>query len=103
LAQTPTRRRGRPPGTGGKYTRGDPDAELERLITRRASQDATPDDGPKERDQLLAYHGRRAAANRWEWVRHHEHMHELHTALAEEHAEAARRLERREDRASKIF
>jgi hypothetical protein len=97
MTEAPAKKRGRPPGTGGKYTRGDPDEQIDLLIERRSDTNGEAEQDRLEtwRNSVRAYHERREEEHLRAWIAHHRHMRELHGQLAAEHQEKARRLERR--------
>ena len=75
------------------------DADLDRLISRRASQDRTPD--PDEREQsyvesVRLFHARVRAENRLAWFEYHQDQARRHRcvleALITHHEAAAERL-----------
>jgi hypothetical protein len=64
------------------------DAELDRLISKRASQDRRPDpDEEHDRWQgsVERYHQRRREEHRWEWVRHFDRMAAGHASISEDY------------------
>ena len=78
------------------------DADIERLIQRRAE---APD--PDEADEIYRrscarYAEQLRAANRTAWARHHQRLAELHDRLAADHRAEAERLTGRRERLSLI-
>jgi hypothetical protein len=71
------------------------DAELDRLISKRASQDRRPDpDEEHDRWQgsVERYHQRRREEHRWEWVRHFDRMAAGHASISEDYRRRADEL-----------
>ena len=71
------------------------DQDLDRLISKRASQDRRPD--PDEVDvgyleSVRRYNARRREQNRWEWVRFFDRMAASHRALSEDYERRAAKL-----------
>jgi hypothetical protein len=70
------------------------EADLERLIERRSRNGETdPDERePGYMESLRLYHERSEAEMRSRWIEYEQHMSELHTRLAEEHRDKAKKL-----------
>ena len=71
------------------------DAELDRLISKRASQDRRPDpDEEHDRWQgsVERYHQRRREEHRWEWIRHFDRMAAGHASISEDYRRRADEL-----------
>ena len=68
---------------------------LDRLISRRASQDRRPDPlelEPSYVESVRRFRERRRQENRARWHAHHVGMQELHALLSREHGQRAARL-----------
>jgi hypothetical protein len=71
------------------------DAELERLIARRASADRAPTADelePSYREGVRRHNEKVRERNRWEWVRFFDRMAESHTRIAEDYERRAEEL-----------
>jgi hypothetical protein len=71
------------------------DADLDRLISRRASTDNRED--PIEREEswkmsVRAHHEKIRERNRWEWVRFFDRMAESHARISEDYERRAEEL-----------
>ncbi len=71
------------------------DAELDRLIARRASQDRSPDPDELEPgyvESVRRHHEKIRQRNRWEWVRFFDRMAESHARIAQDYERRAEEL-----------
>lgn len=67
--------------------------QLDQLIDKRARGNEA--ENAREmiwKDSVRRFQARRREQRRWQWIRHHEHMCELHEDLAREHAQKAAAL-----------
>ena len=73
---------------------GAADAEIDRFIERRAQQrEAEPDElEPGYIESVRIYQERSEAEMRGRWIEFHRNMQQLHSALADEHAQKAEAL-----------
>ena len=68
------------------------DLELDRLVSRRASTDRTPDPDEREASYLESvrrHHEKIRQRNRWEWVRFFDRMAESHARIAQDYERRA--------------
>jgi len=71
------------------------DAELDRLISRRASTDHHPDPDELEPgyvESVRRHHEKIRQRNRWEWVRFFDRMAESHARIAQDYERRAEEL-----------
>ena len=71
------------------------DADLDRLISQRASQDkrSDPDElEPGYVESVRRHHAKVRERNRWEWVRFFDRMAESHARISEGYRERAQKL-----------
>ncbi len=71
------------------------DLELDRLISRRASQDTRPDPDelePGYLESVRRHHEKIRQRNRWEWVRFFDRMAESHARIAQDYERRAEEL-----------
>ena len=71
------------------------DRDLDRLISKLASQDRRPDPDelePSYLESVRRYNARRREQNRWEWVRFFDRMARSHRALSEDYERRAEEL-----------
>lgn len=71
------------------------DVELDRLISKRASQDRRPDPDelePGYMESVRRFHARRREQNRWEWVRFFDRMAASHARIAQDYERRAAEL-----------
>ncbi len=71
------------------------DLELDRLISRRASQDTRPDPDELEAsyvESVRRHHEKIRQRNRWEWVRFFDRMAQSHARIAQDYERRAEEL-----------
>jgi hypothetical protein len=70
-------------------------AEIDRLISRRASEDTTSDPTTLEAsyvESVRRHHEKIRQRNRWEWVRFFDRMAESHARIAQDYERRAEEL-----------
>ncbi len=70
-------------------------AEIDRLISRRASEDTTSDPTtlePGYLESVRRHHEKIRQRNRWEWVRFFDRMAESHARIAQDYERRAEEL-----------
>jgi len=71
------------------------DLELDRLVSRRASEDTTPDPTMLEAsyvESVRRHHEKIRQRNRWEWVRFFDRMAQSHARIAQDYERRAEEL-----------
>ena len=76
-------------------------AEIDRLISRRASEDTTPDPTtlePGYLESVRRHHEKIRQRNRWEWVRFFDRMAQSHARIAQDYERRAEELQATDER-----
>ena len=71
------------------------DADLDRLVSRRAEQDRGPTADEREpgyQESVRRHHEKIRQRNRWEWVRFFDRMAESHARIAQDYERRAEEL-----------